>query len=72
MLPLKKWNIVNTDIQKSVIDAILENRNLSQDHLEPFKLSDKLHDPYLLEDMDKAVNCITEAVREQKKIGDIW
>jgi single-stranded-DNA-specific exonuclease len=69
MLPLKKWNIVNTDTQKSVIDAILENRNLSSDHLKPFKLSEKLHDPYLLEDMDKAVNCITEAVREQKKIA---
>ena len=69
MLPLKKWNILNNDLQKPVIDAILENRNLSPDHLQPFKLSDRLHDPYLLEDMEKAESCITEAIKEQKKIA---
>ncbi len=69
MLPLKKWKIINDDIEKSVIDAILDNRDLTPDHLEPFKLSEKLHDPYLLEDMEIAVSCITEAIREQKKIA---
>jgi len=68
MLPGKRWNILNTDTNKSVIDTILENRNLSADHLEPFRLTQRLHSPYLLPDMEKAVKRILEAIEKNEKI----
>ena len=69
MLPLKRWKVLNTDPNKALIDVILENRNLSLNHLDKFKLSDKLHDPYLLKDMDKSVERIMTAIRNNEKIG---
>ena len=69
MLPLKRWKVLNTDINKSLVEVLLANRNLPSTHLDKFKLSDKLHDPYLLEDMDKAVIRILEAVNNHEKIG---
>jgi len=68
MLPGKRWNILNTDTNKSVIDTILENRNLSADHLEPFRLTQRLHSPYLLPDMEKAVKRILAAIENNEKI----
>jgi len=67
-LPLKKWEILNEDITRPIIEVLLENRNLSPGHLEEFRLSEKLYDPYLLEDMDKAVERIKKAIREREKI----
>lgn len=69
MIPLKKWQILNTDPDKSVIDVILQNRNLPDSHLDGFRLSEKLHDPFLMGDMEKAVNKILEAVKSGRKIG---
>jgi single-stranded-DNA-specific exonuclease len=69
MLPLKRWKVLNTDADKSLIDVLLENRNLPLSHLDKFKLSDKLHDPYLLEDMDKAVSRILNAIKNNEKIA---
>jgi len=69
MLPLKRWKVLNTDADKSLIDVLLENRNLPLKHLDKFKLSDKLHDPYLLEDMDKAVSRILDAIKNNEKIA---
>ena len=69
MLPLKRWKVLNTDADKSLIDVLLANRNLPLIHLDKFKLSDKLHDPYLLEDMDKAVSRILEAIKNNEKIA---
>ena len=68
MLPLKRWRVLNTDANKSLIEVLLNNRNLDQRHLNKFKLSEKLHDPYLLEDMDKAVTRILKAIRNNEKI----
>jgi single-stranded-DNA-specific exonuclease len=68
MLPLKNWKILNSDTNKTIIDILLNNRGLSKDHLEEFKLSEKLHDPYLLKDMDKAVNRIHQAINNQERI----
>jgi len=68
MLPKKRWKILNTDVNRSVIDVILENRNLPPDHLDPFKLSDRMHDPYLLPDMTKAVERIKQAIEQEEKI----
>lgn len=68
-LPLKKWKILNQDSSRSLLDVILNNRNLSLDHLEEFKLSERLHDPFLLKDMDRAVSRILEAITRKEKIG---
>jgi len=67
-LPPKKWIIKNLDISRSVIDVILDNRNLPADHMEPFRLSEKMHDPYLLPDMDKGVQRILKAIDSNEKI----
>jgi len=69
MLPLKRWKVLNTDANKSLIEVILENRNLSIAHLDKFKLSEKLHNPYLLEDMEKAVLRILDAIKNNEKIA---
>jgi single-stranded-DNA-specific exonuclease len=69
MLPLKRWKVLNTDANKSIIEVLLANRNLSLSHLDKFKLSEKLHDPYLLDDMDKAVSRILDAIKNNEKIA---
>jgi len=64
----KKWNILNTDATKSIIDIILQNRNLPPDHMDPFRLSDRMHDPALLPDMDKGAARILKAIENNEKI----
>jgi len=68
MLPRKKWNVLNRDTSRSIIDIILENRELPLNHIETFKLSDRLHDPYLLPDMEKGVKRIMQAIEQGEKI----
>ena len=68
MLPGKRWKILNRDTNRSVIDIILSNRNLPENHMEPFKLTDRLHSPYLLPDMEKAVKRILSAIRAGERI----
>jgi single-stranded-DNA-specific exonuclease len=69
MLPLKQWHILNISPLESVVGIILKNRNLPEAHLAPFKLSDKLHDPFLLHDMQKAVNRIMQAINSREQIA---
>jgi single-stranded-DNA-specific exonuclease len=64
----KKWKILNENINRSIIDVTLENRNLPESHLDSFKLSERMHSPYLLPDMDKAVNRILSALEKKEKI----
>jgi single-stranded-DNA-specific exonuclease len=68
LLPLKNWKILNTDSSQTIIDVLLNNRGLSKEHLDEFRLSEKLHDPYLLKDMDKAVDRILRAVNARESI----
>ena len=68
MLPLMNWNILNEDPNKTIIDILLSNRGLPMNHMDEFKLSDRLHDPYLLKDMDKAVERILTAIEKQEVI----
>ena len=68
MLPLRNWNILNDDPNQTIIDILLSNRGLSNAHLDEFKLSDRLHDPYLLKDMDKAVDRILKAIEKREII----
>ncbi len=67
-LPKNKWNILNTDPSRSIIEVILENRKLPTTHLESFRLSERMHDPYLLPDMAKGVHRILQAIEKQEKI----
>jgi len=68
MLPLKNWKIINNDPNQTIIDILLSNRGLSKNHLDDFKLSDRLHDPYLLKDMDLAVDRIMQAINKQESV----
>ncbi len=68
MLPRKKWNILNRDLSRSIVDVILENRGLPPDHMDPFRLSDRIHAPALLPDMDIGVERIIRAIRKNEKI----
>ena len=68
MLPGKIWEILNQDANRSIIDVILENRDLPASHLDPFKLTDRMHSPYLLPDIKKGVARILEAIRREEKI----
>jgi hypothetical protein len=68
MFPGKLWKILNYDTHRSIIDVILENRTLPANHMDPFKLSDRMHSPYLLPDIKKGVARILEAVRRDEKI----
>jgi len=69
MLPLKAWKLLNRDYGKSVISVILENRQLSPEHLDAFRLSERLHDPFLLNDMAAAVDRILRAIENNESIG---
>ena len=78
----KRWRILDTDEEKvselqralgisNVICKILVQRGLyTFDQAKSFfrpQLTD-LHDPYLMKDMDKAVDRITKAISEREKI----
>lgn len=67
-LPRKKWLIKNYDTQLSIVDVLLQNRDLSSEHLEPFRLSDKMHSPDDLPDMQKGVDRILRAIENDEKI----
>lgn len=69
MFPLKRWKIINKDKNKPLLEILLKNRSLPDAHLQKFKLSDRLHDPYLLNDMNKAVDRIISAMQNNEKIG---
>jgi single-stranded-DNA-specific exonuclease len=63
-----KWKILNSDSNRSIIDVILENRDLPAEHMNPFRLSDRMHSPHLLTDMKKGVERILSAMEHQEKI----
>lgn len=46
----------------------MQNRDLPPDHMEAFKLSDRIHSPYALPDMEKGVARILEAINNEEKI----
>ncbi len=68
-LPLKKWNILNEDHTQPLVQVLIKNRGLAENHLEKFRLSERLHDPHLLKDMDVAVERILRAVNAGEKIA---
>lgn len=67
----KKWVIQNEKKELSLIDKMLENRGLKTDEAvySFFNYSlKKLHDPFLLKDMKKAVDRLKQAIEKQEKI----
>ena len=67
----KKWVIRNEKKGLSLIDKMLENRGLKTEEeiYSFFNYSlNKLHDPFLLKDMKKAVERIRKAVEKHEKI----
>jgi single-stranded-DNA-specific exonuclease len=69
MIPTKRWKLLNDDYNKSLLDVLLENRNLTPDHLEKFRLTERLHDPFLLPDMQQAIDRIEQALQKREKMG---
>jgi single-stranded-DNA-specific exonuclease len=67
----KKWVIQNEKKELSLIDKMLENRDLKTED-EVYSFFDyslkKLHDPFLLKDMKKAVDRLKTAIEKQEKI----
>lgn len=59
----KRWLIKNQNNDKSIFERIMENRGLSSlDEITDF------HDPFLFEDMEKAVQRIDRAINSQESI----
>lgn len=67
----KKWIIKNEKKDLSLIDKMLENRDLKTEE-EVYSFFNyslkKLHDPFLLKDMQKAVERLQKAIEKQEKI----
>lgn len=67
----KKWEIKYTEKQGDLIDKLLKNRGLeNQETMYSFfnyNLS-RLHDPFLLKDMQKAVDRLKQAIENEEKI----
>ncbi|MBU0706550.1 single-stranded-DNA-specific exonuclease RecJ [Patescibacteria group bacterium] len=67
----KKWVIQNEKKELSLIDKMLENRGLKTDE-EVYSFFNyslkKLHDPFLLKDMQNAVERIKTAIEKQENI----
>ena len=67
----KKWQIKNEKQELGLIEKMMDNRGLKTDEerYSFFNYSlNKLHDPYLLKDMKKAVKRLQEAVDKGEKI----
>ncbi len=67
----KKWRILHTDSSKTILERLLANRGLnSEDDITNFlnPSFSKMHDPYLMEDMSKAVQRIKKAITEGERI----
>ncbi len=66
----KKW-VIKNQTDANLIDKMLENRGLKtqEDVYGFFNYSlNRLHDPFLLKDMQKAVDRLKEAIKKEEKI----
>jgi len=67
-----EWRVKNNNLEKSVVDRILENRGFTDpSDIDAFLHPDfknHLHSPYLLRDMDIAVERIIEALSKNERI----
>ena len=66
-----KWQILNNDNSLSILERLLRNRGVLNDELQQDYLNpdfNKLHDPFLLDDMAEAVKRIQKAIKNQERI----
>lgn len=67
----KKWVIQNKKQELGLVDKMLENRGLKTEE-EVYSFFNyslkKLHDPFLMKDMKKAVERIKQAIEKQEKV----
>ncbi len=68
----KTWHIKNSDPKSSLLQKLLANRGLKSDvEIEQFFHPDAVrdfHDPFLMEDMERAVKRIGEAIEKSQRI----
>lgn len=67
----KRWRILNEDPSLTILERLLHNRGLKTDEeitnfINPSFT--KMHDPYLMDDMAKAVDRIKQAIESQERI----
>jgi single-stranded-DNA-specific exonuclease len=67
----KKWVLLNSDSDKPILDRLLENRGLTTEKEVDAFLNpsfDKMHDPFMMDDMRKSVDRIKKAVENKERI----
>lgn len=67
----KQWRILSNDPALTLLEKLLINRGIdSDDHVTQYLNPDfnKMHDPYLMHDMDKAVALIKDAIKNDERI----
>ena len=77
----KKWQMIDADSKKiekiakkynisTILATILNNRNIKEDNIEKFLKPTRhdFHNPFLMKDMEKAVERITKAIKDKEKI----
>ena len=67
----KKWSILNTDENSTILERLLHNRGFSEaEEIESYLNPDfhKMHDPFLMHDMDRAVERIKAAIESEERI----
>jgi len=67
----KKWVVLNDNPTLTILEKILNNRQIIEpEDVEKFLNPNfnKLHDPYLMDNMDQAVMRIEKAIENQERI----
>ncbi len=66
-----KWQVLNNDHSSSILERLLSNRGVLATDFEGEYLNptfSKLHDPFLMDDMDGAVKRIQNAIKNDERI----
>jgi len=66
-----KWQVLNNDHSSSILERLLSNRGVLSTDFEGEYLNptfSKLHDPFLMDDMDGAVKRIQNAIKNDERI----
>lgn len=67
----RKWQLVSSDPQQDILTTLLHNRGITDASLVDKYLNpkfDDFHDPFLMEDMEGAVNRIQDAIKNKERV----